>query len=582
DIPSELFEQFDVPVLAATTKLWFLELNPPLGLWETWDELRKIYPSVGAAQTEDRRVEDLQTVLIKLPKVNLLVLDAIIKHLKELVEETLGADEPRDVYIAKLGLSIGRIFMRPKVENELSIQDRHPKLLVIDLIERYDEILPPTVVKKKKEVERKAPTRKRTKPFDQRISRRSAHLQDPRKLLEVQHANQSGRTRSSSNVGQRPTIQSPSSSVHSPGPETEPSVPPAPSGFVEPGPPPRPKFVDPGEPPRPSFAEPKDGRPAFAEPKDETGLAVPGDDGIVVQPPTPIAGPGEDPTSPGDEPPAETPGSPPRASSPPVPPSDAPLSRTPSGTTRGPLRGPRMAAKGPRAPPSSSTPPPVAPTHVQRESRGSVSSMVSNFERPQFPANPSDYAPRGRAGRTNASAFGRREGCTRVEGGHPPTILTAGYLGSALLGAGLVVAAWDTLAAKIASFPVAIGLAIPLILVRDVFTIILIVIYEALLIGFWFINHGDALRYYCLLLGIMSIFFVVWDFTDDRFFKKLNDSDATQFSLLYPKVPAHYWATGWLVFSSLLFIGMLLLGIAVFKRTPEEMAEEAAIFLPTR
>lgn len=38
---------------------------------------------VGAAQTEDRRVEDLQTVLMKLPKVNLLVLDAVIKHLKE-------------------------------------------------------------------------------------------------------------------------------------------------------------------------------------------------------------------------------------------------------------------------------------------------------------------------------------------------------------------------------------------------------------------------------------------------------------------------------------------------------------------
>lgn len=38
---------------------------------------------VGAAQTEDRRVEDLQNVLSRLPKVNLLVLDTIIKHLKE-------------------------------------------------------------------------------------------------------------------------------------------------------------------------------------------------------------------------------------------------------------------------------------------------------------------------------------------------------------------------------------------------------------------------------------------------------------------------------------------------------------------
>ncbi|KAG8744194.1 hypothetical protein FRC10_010660 [Ceratobasidium sp. 414] len=190
-------------------------------------------------------------------------------------------------------------------------------------------------------------------------------------------------------------------------------------------------------------------------------------------------------------------------------------------------------------------------------------------------------------------------GCTRVEGGHPPTILTAGYLGSTLIGAGLIIAGWDTLAAKIASFPVAIGIALPLILVRDIFTIILIFIYEGLLIGFWFINHAEALRYYCLFLGIMSVFFVVWDFTDDRFFKKANNSDCEQFSLLYPRVPAHYWATGWLIFSSLTFIAMLLVGIAVFKRTPgeysinflgqfrlisrlkAEMQTEAGNFLPT-
>ncbi|KAG8749616.1 hypothetical protein FRC12_013336 [Ceratobasidium sp. 428] len=140
---------------------------------------------------------------------------------------------------------------------------------------------------------------------------------------------------------------------------------------------------------------------------------------------------------------------------------------------------------------------------------------------------------------TSISVDPNSGGAVRVEGGHPPTILTAGYLGSTLIGAGLIIAGWDTLAAKIASFPVAIGLALPLILVRDIFTIILIFIYEGLLIGFWFINHAEPLRYYCLFLGIMSIFYVVWDFTDDRFFKKTNDSDATQFSLLYPKVPPH-------------------------------------------
>ncbi|KAG8687764.1 hypothetical protein FRC08_011783, partial [Ceratobasidium sp. 394] len=333
-IPAELFAEFDAPVVAATTKLWFLELNPPLCLWETWDEMRKVYPSVGAAQTEDRRVEDLQTVLMRLPKVNLLVLDTVIQHLKELVEATAGADEATDVYVAKLGLSLGRVFMRPKVENELSIQDRHPKLLVVDLIERYEEILPPTVAKKKKEVARAVPQRKRTKPFDQRVSRRSMQMQqqDPRKLLEAQQANQAGRPRAGSNAGQNSNPTSP--------------------GSVEPGPPPRPTFVDPGEPPRPTFVEPG-APPTFAEPHDgQAELSVPGE-GIIVQPPTPIASHGESTDSPSNE----TPGSPPRATSPPLrarsPPGEGALSRTPSGTTRGAVRGPRIAARGPRAPPGA-------------------------------------------------------------------------------------------------------------------------------------------------------------------------------------------------------------------------------------
>ncbi|KAG8744195.1 hypothetical protein FRC10_010661 [Ceratobasidium sp. 414] len=369
-IPAELFAEFDAPIVAATTKLWFLELNPPLCMWETWDEMRKVYPSVGAAQTEDRRVEDLQTVLMRLPKVNLLVLDTIIKHLKELVEATEGTDEATDVYIAKLGLSLGRV-------------------LVVDLIERYEEILPPTVTKKKKEVARAAPQRKRTKPFDQRVSRRSMQMQqqDPRKLLEAQQASQAGRPGAGSNAGQTGN-----------------------------GPPPRPTFADPGEPPRPTFVEPgappTEGRPAFAEPRDDpAGLSVPGE-GIIVHPPTPVTstGPGESTDSPSNE----TPGSPPRAMSPPLrarsPPVEGTLSRTPSGTTRGAVRGPRMVARGPRAPPgaaapsTSPTPPPTAPDR----------SSVSSIERPYISANPSDYAPRGRGGRTNASAFGRRDLATRT------------------------------------------------------------------------------------------------------------------------------------------------------------------------
>lgn len=58
-------------------------------------------------------------------------------------------------------------------------------------------------------------------------------------------------------------------------------------------------------------------------------------------------------------------------------------------------------------------------------------------------------------------------GATVVEGGRPGFILSAGYIGSTLLGGCFVLAGWDTLMAKIMSFFLAIGLLMPLRLVRD-------------------------------------------------------------------------------------------------------------------
>lgn len=99
-------------------------------------------------------------------------------------------------------------------------------------------------------------------------------------------------------------------------------------------------------------------------------------------------------------------------------------------------------------------------------------------------------------------------GATIVQGGHPPTILAAGYIGSTLFGGVFILAGWDTLVAKIVSFVLGIGLIIPLVLVRDKLlaflisesciashvcihrTILLTVFYEGLLVGFWFIDHG--------------------------------------------------------------------------------------------
>ncbi|KAF5351576.1 hypothetical protein D9758_007204 [Tetrapyrgos nigripes] len=160
-------------------------------------------------------------------------------------------------------------------------------------------------------------------------------------------------------------------------------------------------------------------------------------------------------------------------------------------------------------------------------------------------------------------------GATIVEGGIPTLILSAGYIGSSLFGGLFVLAGWDILVAKVMSFVIALGLIMPLTLVRDKLTILLTVLYEGLLIGFWFIDHGSALRWYCLVIGVMNTLFVVWDFADDRFFHKINDSDATQFSLLYPSMGPHdFNSNSPLTFTSGRFS---VLGILAFKRTPDEI-----------
>lgn len=172
-------------------------------------------------------------------------------------------------------------------------------------------------------------------------------------------------------------------------------------------------------------------------------------------------------------------------------------------------------------------------------------------------------------------------GATIVEGGYPKLILPAGYIGSTLVGGCFVLAGWDTLMAKIMSFFLAIGMLMPLRLVRDKMTILLTFMYEGLLIGFWFIDHGSALRWYCLFVGIMNIFYVIWDVADDRFFHKTNDSDTTQFELMYPSVRQHVWALLWIAFSVAWIIGFILIGIFAFKMTSEEMRKQADTFLPT-
>jgi len=87
--PPGLFATFDAPVIAACIKLWALELSPPLGMYEGWDEFRKLYQArkndgdtASGDDLEREHLEKVASTLQRLPRVHLYVLDAILTHLK--------------------------------------------------------------------------------------------------------------------------------------------------------------------------------------------------------------------------------------------------------------------------------------------------------------------------------------------------------------------------------------------------------------------------------------------------------------------------------------------------------------------
>lgn len=388
-IPAEIFTQFDAPVIASTIKLWLLELNPPIALYEGWEEFRKLYPTVGSAvkaegeNTQEQHIIELGTALQKLPRAHLYVLDAVIKHLKTLIDSTT-VKEANEVYITKLALSISRTILRPKYESEISIQDRHPALLFIDLVKNYDAILPSTIARKKRESERKIPLRKRTAPVDMRQSRGNR--------ISVGGVNQffAQKNVKSPEKPSQPLPPPPPVLASPPPPPPPPPLEEKPEPVVEapplPPPPPPPAAVDPDLPPRPTFKEPPPEdddlppRPTFKEPPPE-----PEDD---AAPPMPkfVDPPPEDPeVSAGD---VAAP-----AQSPPV----APVSPVPSEVKR-PSSSISIRSNQSKVSSRSPTPPKEDPAKITRSvsggvkgprgargprpaGGGTVSSMVSNLNR---------------------------------------------------------------------------------------------------------------------------------------------------------------------------------------------------------
>ncbi|KDQ59675.1 hypothetical protein JAAARDRAFT_33248 [Jaapia argillacea MUCL 33604] len=172
-------------------------------------------------------------------------------------------------------------------------------------------------------------------------------------------------------------------------------------------------------------------------------------------------------------------------------------------------------------------------------------------------------------------------GETRMSGGVPWITLPAGYLGSSFIGACLIACGFDTNASKVASLVLAVFWLFTLWWARrNLLTWVLILAMAGVIVLFWFVEGGEALRYFILFIGVMSCMYVLWDVIDDTIARKINSSDASAFADICGCCPSQVWGVLWLIIAFIFFALGIIVGLVAFKESNAEQQEESQHFLP--
>ncbi|PSR71867.1 hypothetical protein PHLCEN_2v12252, partial [Hermanssonia centrifuga] len=153
-----------------------------------------------------------------------------------------------------------------------------------------------------------------------------------------------------------------------------------------------------------------------------------------------------------------------------------------------------------------------------------------------------------------------------MSGGIPWLTLPAGYLGSSFIGACLIACGFDTNASKVACLVLAVFFLFTLWWARrEILTWVLILGMSGVIILFWFVKGGVALRYFVLFVGVMSCLYVLWDVIDDTISRKVNGSDASSFAEICGCCPSQVWGVIWLLIAFGFFAAGIIVGIVAFK-----------------
>jgi hypothetical protein len=158
----------------------------------------------------------------------------------------------------------------------------------------------------------------------------------------------------------------------------------------------------------------------------------------------------------------------------------------------------------------------------------------------------------------------KQGGVTISRGGFERLMLPAGYLGSSLCGALLIMCAFDTLASKISSIAFGVIMLMVLWWASNYVARIIGLVFIGLVVGLWFIKDGEYISYVMLFLGVMSALYSIWDIIEDLILRKVNESDASKMAEKCGCCPARGWGIIWCFISIVFFFGGILAGLLLF------------------
>ncbi|KAJ3369465.1 hypothetical protein HDU91_007209 [Kappamyces sp. JEL0680] len=130
-----------------------------------------------------------------------------------------------------------------------------------------------------------------------------------------------------------------------------------------------------------------------------------------------------------------------------------------------------------------------------------------------------------------------------------------------------VCCGFNVFASKIATVLVGIAMLLTLIYARNALTVLVTVLALGLFGFLWWYHDSIYLRYYILFLGVMSALYSLWDIIEDLITRKVNESDASQYSriccggALGPK----FWGVIWFFISIVILAGAVALALYFFK-----------------